>query len=165
MPVKIALQELDSGPVRLRGTLPVCELELGSLDEIILEVLPLEFDLLARMGAETVELRGRLAMSLRVECVRCLKPVLWPVELDPWEAVLPLSGPEAVVLEGDSVDLTPILREDMLIGFPQHPWCGSECRGLVNAPAMKDRTAIGPANSAGVPSAWAALDRMKFDNE
>ena len=56
------------------------------------------------------------------------------VRVDPWIADLPLVGEEKVAVDNDCVDLTPYLREDILLAFPQHPLCEPDCRGLPKAP-------------------------------
>ena len=35
-----------------------------------------------------------------------------------------------VAIENDCVDLTPFVREDILLEFPQHPLCKPDCGGL-----------------------------------
>ncbi len=37
---------------------------------------------------------------------------------------------KAVPIKNDCVDLTPWVREDILLGFPQHPLCRPDCGGL-----------------------------------
>jgi uncharacterized metal-binding protein YceD (DUF177 family) len=56
------------------------------------------------------------------------------------------------------VDLTPFLREDSLLGLPQHPLCRSDCPGLTQADPEPSK-ASQPAKS-GV---WSQLDQLKFD--
>jgi uncharacterized metal-binding protein YceD (DUF177 family) len=60
------------------------------------------------------------------------------------------------------VDLTPYLREDILLEFPQHPLCDPECGGLPDAKSGNANN----ATSAGKPnegsSAWAELNKLKL---
>ena len=60
----------------------------------------------------------------------------------------------------DLVDLTPFVREDILLEFPQHPLCDRECRGLPkNEPGKaKASSGAGPTEA----SAWAELNKLKF---
>jgi len=60
----------------------------------------------------------------------------------------------------DSVDLTPYLREDIFLAFPQHPLCKSDCRGLAASQPDKGRKTTRPEPDA---SPWAALDKLKLD--
>jgi uncharacterized protein len=73
---------------------------------------------------------------------------------------LPLEGEECVPVVNDCADLTPYVREDMLLELPRHPLCRPDCRGL-------EKTKTGRAKSAGdknelSPSAWAELDKLKL---
>ena len=73
-----------------------------------------------------------------------------------WNCVLPLKGPDAIEIIGEHVDLTPWVREDILLGLPQHPLCGSACQGLVLQ--QEDP----PETDADEPSAdWSKLDEWK----
>ena len=70
---------------------------------------------------------------------------------------LPLEGDDKVSVNNDCVDLTPFVREDMLIEFPQHPLCKPECAGLIK------KTKV---HKAGMeekePSPWTELDKLKL---
>jgi uncharacterized metal-binding protein YceD (DUF177 family) len=58
------------------------------------------------------------------------------------------------------VDLTPFLREDILLELPQHPLCKPDCSGLKKPKAGKSKK-----NSPGATadsSAWSELDKLKF---
>jgi uncharacterized metal-binding protein YceD (DUF177 family) len=58
------------------------------------------------------------------------------------------------------VDLTPLVREDILLGFPQHPLCEPDCGGLKKASVGKARKTVGKDESK--PSAWAELNKLKL---
>jgi len=62
---------------------------------------------------------------------------------------------------GDCVDLTPFLREDILLTLPQHPLCKPDCRGLSQFAAGG---ASGPTSQTNAgASAWAALNKLKLN--
>jgi uncharacterized metal-binding protein YceD (DUF177 family) len=94
--------------------------------------------------------------------VRCLKPFEFELKIDPWTRHLPLEGEEKVAVSGDFVDLTPYIREDILLGFPQHPLCEAECRGLPQTDSGKLNNATVPGQPAHEPSAWDELDKLKL---
>jgi uncharacterized protein len=103
--------------------------------------------------------QGQIELKLDCECARCLKPFEHRIVLDPWAAHLPLEGPEKAVIKDDLADLTPYLREDILLEFPQHPLCGADCAGLLNRP--KENVTKGHGQTGG-SSAWAELNKLKF---
>jgi uncharacterized metal-binding protein YceD (DUF177 family) len=72
-----------------------------------------------------------------------------------------LDGPEKAAMKNDAVDLTPYLREDILLEFPQHPLCDADCAGLPNRlDATSEKTAA-PSQTQSA-SAWAELNKLKF---
>ena len=99
-------------------------------DELIKADSPLEYDIEAERFSEDILIRGRISMSLNCDCVRCLKPFQIQVDLADWSCFLALSGEERTPVINDCIDLTPYIREDMFLAFPQHPLCEIECNGL-----------------------------------
>ncbi|HEY6168166.1 MAG TPA: YceD family protein [Verrucomicrobiae bacterium] len=161
MPLQINLVEAREEPQRLRGQLPAEELELGLTDELIHFRQPLTYDLEAEFLGDAVLVRGRATLPVDYECARCLKPFTGEVQLTEWSAHLPLTGPEKVSQVGDSVDLTPFLREDILLALPQHPVCGTECDGpKPAAPSDENKRGTGLADKN--PGVWAELDKLKL---
>jgi uncharacterized protein len=162
MSLHINLRHLEAHEVRLEGELAVEELDIDTCDEVIRLTQPLQYRLVAQKLEEAVLLTGRLTLRLDCECVRCLKPFAFPLRLDPWACHLPLEGEDAVPVINDTVDLTPFVREDILLELPQHPLCGTECRGLPKRKSGKAKN----AKSAGPPEtgspAWAELNKLKL---
>jgi uncharacterized protein len=84
------------------------------------------------------------------------------LDLPTWTLHLPFQGEEAVAVVNDVVDLTPYVREDILLEFPQHPLCDPECRGLPKSTIGKAKKA-GSANANETSSsAWTELNKLKF---
>jgi uncharacterized metal-binding protein YceD (DUF177 family) len=79
------------------------------------------------------------------------------LELKEWTCLLPFQGEEQVGVVNDCVDLTPFVREDMLLEFPRHPLCKPDCGGL------KTKTGKIRKNADGIaPSVWTELDKLEF---
>lgn len=163
MPLTVNLRHLENRDLVLRGELPLADLELDMRDEMIRPAQPLHYDLEVEMLDDALLVQGLLRLKLDCQCVRCLKNFEFELELDPWTLHLPfepLDGEEAVSIKNDCVDLTPHLREDILLGFPQHPVCKPDCGGLKPASAGKARKTVGQDESK--PSAWAELNKLKL---
>ncbi len=162
MPLLINLRHLEAHNVHLRGELSVADLDVDSRDEVIQVAHPLQHDLEVQKLEGGLLIQGQLKLVLECQCVRCLKPFAYTVDLQNWTCHLPLQGEEAALVSNDCVDLTPYVREDILLEFPQHPLCDPECRGL-------PKTYVGKAEktgSTGQPeagsSAWNELNKLKF---
>ena len=125
--------------IRLEGELAAAELDFGLRDEMIRAEQPLRYDLAVEKLDDALLVTGSLELRLDCQCVRCLKAFKQRLVLEDWACHLPLTGEEKVSVNNDCVDLTPFLREDILLEFPQHPHCKADCGGLKKNQAPKDR--------------------------
>lgn len=153
MSLKVNLRHLEDHEVHLQGELPAEALDLGPADEMIRTENPLHYDLRVEAVTHGLLVQGRLKLTLDCECVRCLKSFEHTIELPRWTLHLPLEGEEKATVDNDCVDLTPFVREDMLLEFPQHPLCRPDCAGL----SKKRRD-----EAESRPSAWKELDKLSF---
>ncbi len=156
--LKINLRHLTEHGLHLKGELPVAELDLGVNDELIRAEKPLRYDLSVELLHDAVLATGSLALPLDCECGRCLKKFKMELKLAGWAAHLPLEGEDKVSVDNDCVDLTPFVREDILLNFPQHPLCKTDCAGL------KPKGKAHEAEAAEKPAVavWSALDKLKL---
>ena len=162
MPLIVNLRHLEAHEVRLEGLLPAEELDIDPRDEVIQVVHPLEYDLEVDNAENGLLVQGRLCLKLECQCVRCLKPFQHRVELDAWHCFLPLQGEDLVAVVNDCVDLTPYVREDILLEFPRHPLCDPGCRGLPKTSVGNSRPASSTGRTEVNSSAWAELNKLKL---
>lgn len=161
MSLTVNLRHLTRDSICLEGELPVAGLDLDTHDEMVQAKHPLLHDLEVQLLEQNLLVRGTLQLTIDCECVRCLKPFQHKIELTDWACHLPLEGDDRVSVVDDSVDLTPFIREDILLAFPAHPVCDPECGGLTGKPTgSKTNKATNPAEAG--PSAWSELDKLKF---
>jgi uncharacterized protein len=138
--------------------MPVAELDLSVNDEMIHVEKPLRYDLQVELLHDALLVQGSLVLPLDCECVRCLKKFKTDLKLKPWTVHLPLEGEDKVSVDNDCVDLTPFVREDILLNFPQHPLCKTDCAGL----KQKTKALKAGEDEASQPAAWAELDKLKL---
>lgn len=164
MDLPLNLRHLDRGDVFLQGELSVEQLEFGDLDELFKAELPLKYAIGASKFESGILLRGELEIPLSCECARCLEPFESVVRIEDWGRLLPLDGEEAVPVLNDCVDLTPYLREDILLAFPQRPLCRPDCRGTSRAVSGQStpEAAVEPDRPKTDASTWAALDKLNL---
>ena len=161
MPIRVNLRHLEDSELRLEGELPTVELELGLKDEMCRAEKPLRYELEVQEMEKELLVQGNITLPLQCECVRCLKSFEYVLELPNWTRLLALEGDEKTPVDNDCVDLTPYVREDILLEFPQHPLCETDCRGLpVKEGKAKKATKTG--DSIQEPSAWSELDKLKL---
>ncbi len=162
MPLIVNLRHLEAHEVRLKGELPLEELDIDPMDEVIRLEQPLRYDLEAQKLEGGLLMQGRLRLVLLCQCVRCLKAFEQTLDLKKWACHLPLEGEEAAHVVNDSVDLTPFVREDILLAFPQHPLCEPECGGLPKRHFGGARKTTGSGRGETSASAWAELNKLKL---
>lgn len=146
--------------MRLEGELPEEELDIEPHDEIIQVGGPLRYDLEVQKLEHALLVQGSLRLPLRCHCVRCLKPFERILELRSWSCHVPLQGEESAPIVNDCVDLTPFLREDILLEFPQHPVCDAECRGMLESSGGKAQSTGKPPQSQS--ATWSELNKLKL---
>ena len=143
--------------------MPAEELDIDTHDDVLQINQPLRYNLEAQKVENGVLVLGDLRAILDCKCVRCLEPFRYELKLKPWSRLLPLDGEEAVPVVNDCLDLTPILREDILLEFPPHPVCDSDCRGLPQLSSGKPQPEKkAPTAGEGSSSAWAELNKLKL---
>ena len=93
-----------------------------------------------RVGADLL-FRGRFDASVTGTCARCLSDysfplaedfrfVLKPAAVDSSERELSEEDLSLSFYDGDEVDLSPLVREAMMLALPTRPLCKDDCRGL-----------------------------------
>jgi len=158
MALLINLRHLERDDLTLEGELPVAELDLDIRDEMIRAEQPLRYALVVQKLDDNLLVRGQLVLPLACECVRCLKAFEYELKLPDWTCLVPLSGEEKAPIAGDSVDLTPFFREDILLELPQHPLCRPECGGLKKPTPGKSKPG---SRRQTQPWVWAELNKLK----
>ena len=162
MPLLVNLRHLDAHEIRLEGQLSVEELQLETHDEVIHLHDPLDYSLEAQKMEAGLLVQGRLHLTLHCECVRCLKKFRFELELPEWKCHVPLQGEDAAQVINDCVDLTPWIRDDILLEFPQHPLCNSRCGGLPSEYLGKQKQMNRTDElETGLP-AWNELNKLKL---
>jgi len=161
MPVTINLRVLEQEEeLHLAGDLPVEEFGEDLRDELMRFDAPLRYELDAQQQPDSFLVTGTLETALACECARCLKPFRFPIELEHFATLAELKGEDAITIEGEFGDLTPLLREDIYLGLPVNPLCRPDCRGLPEKASARDlRLEESPPDGS---SPWTALDQLKL---
>lgn len=162
MPILVSIRQLARGEMQFKGQVPVPELDIDTLDEMLQVHEPLSYDLTVQLVGQEILIRGQLKLGLDCQCVRCLRPFRHEVLLSGPLLSLPLEGEEAVPIINECVDLTPFLREDILLSFPQHPVCGPDCPGVPPGAAKGKALTRGSAQAPKGSTPWAELNKLKL---
>ena len=162
MPLLVNLRHLEADNVVLDGEMPVEELDIDTHDELLRLGPPLRYKIEVQKVEDGLLVQGELHLPLECQCARCLKAFAHPLDLAHWTRLVLLEGEEAAPVENDCIDLTPLVREDILLEFPQHPLCNSRCGGLPSEYLSKQKQ-LNRAEEleTGLP-AWNELNKLKL---
>lgn len=87
-------------------------------------------------------LEGELRATVDQQCARCLRPVASTVDttfaeqyyatlsVDTGSAMPPAPRDAKTIGSDFMIDLTPLIREEVILATPQAPLCRPDCRGL-----------------------------------
>lgn len=82
---------------------------------------------------EGVLVSGTASVTVTGECARCLDPLEWEQRVAFSELYLHEPGPEEEslpLLDGDLLDLEPVVRDAIVLSLPLAPLCRADCPGL-----------------------------------
>ena len=168
-PLLIGVTELRRRPgtqreVELAAVLPDLAITTARVPEGAAIVL--DGVLEAVEGSSALTLTGHVSVPWEAECRRCLDDVRGVEEIDLREVfeVHPTPG-ETYPIDGDEIDLEPVLRDAALLHLPLAPLCGDDCRGPAPE-AFPALPAVEAAEESEAPMdpRWAALDVLRGDD-
>src|SRR5437867_2221656 len=96
MPLKFNIRHLETRDLSLAGELPVSELELEGLDELVHVREPLRYNVEVQKIEHAVLVSGWLRLKIISDCARCLKPHPREIVIHDWTCHLPFVGEEKV---------------------------------------------------------------------
>lgn len=135
---------------------------------------PAELDLRLESVVEGVLVTGTATAMIEAECSRCLDTMrrvisvsvqqLFEYPADGGAPSLDEDGEPIPALQGDLLDLEPLVRDAVLLDLPAVPLCAADCAGL--CPACGFRLAEDPAHHHDeVDQRWDTLQDWLSSNE
>ena len=147
--MKVHLKQIPAQGLHLEGEEDCAIHELESED--IRCAGPLRYDIDLGVAGGGLWANGSLSLPVQLRCVACLERFVHEVRVPAFAVHTELHGPE-------TVDLTPFMREDILLNLPAHPHCDRDgqrvCKGKVPPAVSED-----PKREAD----WSELDKLKLN--
>jgi uncharacterized metal-binding protein YceD (DUF177 family) len=150
--MKVHLKQIPPEGLHLEGEeeCPIAELE----SEGIRCAGPMRYKIDIGVSGHELWAKGSIAQPLEMQCVSCLEEFVTDVRVPAFAIMRELHGPEVV-------DLTPEMREDILLNLPAHPHCDAdhtrECKGAATPVSNTDEK---QQRAAKLEHDWAALDKL-----
>jgi uncharacterized metal-binding protein YceD (DUF177 family) len=148
--LKIHLRQLAHGSLHVEEDLDPAFLDLPAAGAEAISPVHCRLDVGLSDGG--LFATGSLSVRIRQQCVKCLQFFESTLEVPNFAMQVELNGSE-------SVDLTPEIREDILLVLPSHPRCDAD--GRTNCPASFQSAPAAPLTEEADHSAWDALDQFK----
>src|SRR3954470_23458494 len=112
---------------------------------------PLRYSLDLGISEGSLWANGSLSQPVELRCVACLEPFVHTIEVRDFALLTELGGPEVV-------ELTPFIREDILLNLPAYPRC-DRIGGRV-CPAPHAELQRNDGDVATRKPDWSALDKL-----
>lgn len=150
--MKIHLRQIPDAGLHLEGE-EECPLAQLNPEEVRCNG-PLRYALEVGISDGALWANGSLTQPVELRCVRCLEKFPFEIQVEDFAVHLPLTGPE-------EVDLTPFMREDILLNLPAYPHCDREGGRVCPAPEVS-REGDAPNESQKRPTDWSELDKLNL---
>ena len=116
---------------------------------------PMQYKIDVGVAEGSLWANGSLKQPVELSCVACLEKFIHQIKVPAFALHTELRGPE-------TVDLSPFMREDLLLNLPAHPRCDREGGGTCKATKVDK-----PAGAKQQPAAkrehdWGELDKLKL---
>jgi uncharacterized protein len=139
----LSVSDMQLGKVRFSETFPPGAIEY--FDPQLRQAEPIVSSGAAELVDSTLEIavKGRLSTTMEIACDRCLETSMFPIAADfsllyqpaasvPAESEVALAGldSEAGFYEGEGLELSDVLREEILLLLPMQRVCREDCKGI-----------------------------------
>jgi len=153
--VKVHLDQIPPEGLRLEGEEDCLIPELES--EGVCCAGPMQYKIDIGVAEGSLWANGSLKQPVELTCVACLEKFVHEIKVPAFAIHMELRGPE-------TVDLSPLMREDILLNLPAHPRCnsedGRECKTTITRAdtSREDRE----RRAAKREHDWGELDKLKL---
>jgi uncharacterized metal-binding protein YceD (DUF177 family) len=149
--MKVHLKQIPAEGTHLKGQEKTDILDLE--DDQVRPLGTVEYSVDIGVSGSSLFVTGHLRVDVELECVSCLKRFVYPIRVANFSAQVELTGPELV-------DLTPWIREDILLALPVHPHCDWDRKTVCVGPRLKS---LNVDEDFKAPNAWEALDHLNLN--
>jgi uncharacterized protein len=139
--------------------------EIGVDDERI--TADVDVELVATSNLDGVVVAGTITMPWRSICRRCLAEVSGAARIEVDELYQDASAgtvEDAFPIEGDQIDLAPVVREFLLLELPDDVLCRVDCAGICPVCGLDRNQGSCDCDTSVRDDRWAALDQLRLDD-
>lgn len=168
----IDLITLRDSPHEFEYLLEAQEIDLDSEDAELKNTVKVKGKLIKHIAQTDVE--GTIGAHLEIECSRCLQKIDKDLEFafeaafvtpenftEAKEAELNAKDLDVSVIEGNEIDLTELVREQILLNLPEQVFCREDCKGLCEKCGANRNLIDCNCKEKEIDPRWAALKNLK----
>jgi uncharacterized protein len=170
--VIIELQSLAGGSKKVDIEIPADEFDLNSEGARLSSNVGLKAEIRSSSSITAVE--GSIDTSAEIACTRCLERIAVPLTFDfasrfvgaesfgsSGEHQLHGEDLDYDAIEGETIDLNQVVREQLLLNLPQQVFCREDCHGLCEKCGANRNLIDCKCETDEVDPRWAALKDLK----
>ena len=132
---------------------------LSSSDAAICGLVDLDLHLESAISG--LEVTGSVSAGWKGSCRRCLEPIEQTVQQELREMFSPAPpNDETYPIENGEVDLTPMVRDCLVLALPIAPLCSEDCVGPAPDSYPMNQPLVAPEERPKDPR-WSALDALR----
>lgn len=94
---------------------------------------PAKFDGTLSLLGNIITLEGQLKCELKLICSRCLQTLTYPIEVyveEKFSTDEANKDDEIIFLDGDNIDITEVIENNIILALPMKRLCREDCKGL-----------------------------------
>jgi len=115
---------------------------------------PMKYSIDLGMAEGALWANGVLDQPVELTCVGCLEKFVHEIKVPAFALHTELQGPE-------TVDLSPFMREDILLNLPAHPRCEREAGRVCQATTTRKAETAPQERAEKLEHDWGELDKLK----
>ncbi len=156
-PFQFDVRNLPEDGKQISGTQPATFFQLPETDTARADT-PLSYNLTILRDEDDIIVTGSVDVTFSLECGRCLERFQHRIEMPDYQTEVPIE-------KETTIDLTELIREDILLTLPNFPRCEDGNVEPRDCPAEGRFNANESSLSQEMPGAddgvWNALDKLK----
>lgn len=144
--LRIKLDEIKESGYRLS-----CSRKKDWIEDVVGDIKNIDFAFIDDVRIEieifrtgdSIFVRGLITTTIKISCIRCLDDFDAHLEAElqynfypseekqfPPEVEINRKDLDLLYYQGDSINVTPLIKEQILLNIPSHPLCRESCKGM-----------------------------------
>lgn len=103
--------------------------KLNLKDDLINIISPIKIDLVLTYNNKQINLIGKMNLSIKTQCSRCLKPLEENITIN-LEEIFSKDEDEIYNIINNTIDILPVIYDNLYLQLPSKFLCDENCKGI-----------------------------------